>query len=266
MLRGASAEAQVDLASRLDDVPAGGSDRLGEELFGIAGVLRAEPALRRIVTDGSVEADAKAGLARNVFGSSVGETALGLAQEAVRHRWTAARDLPDVVEGLGVVAVVRSVGDDGSRISDELFAVRRTVDQHEDLRTALSDPARSASDKAGLLHGLLGERLMPATLLLVQQASNGRHGAVDRALLDFQHRAAAALGETIATVHTARDLDGDERERLVGALSRQYDTTVHLQVVVDPEVIGGLRVEIGDDVIDGTVASKLEDAQRRLAG
>jgi len=67
-------------------------------------------------------------------------------------------------------------------------------------------------------------------------------------------------------VHTARELADDERERLTQALSRQYSTSVHLQVVVDPDVVGGLRVEIGDDVIDGTVSSKLEDAQRKLAG
>jgi F-type H+-transporting ATPase subunit delta len=84
--------------------------------------------------------------------------------------------------------------------------------------------------------------------------------------VEFQHLAADANDERIATVHTARALDDSERERLVTALSHQYDRTVHLQVVVDPEVIGGLRVEIGDDVIDGTVTSRLEDAQRRLVG
>ena len=103
-------------------------------------------------------------------------------------------------------------------------------------------------------------------MLLVGQAIGGAHGAIDGALEEFQGLAAEANDEKIATVHTARDLDDSERERLVAALSRQYDRTVHLQVVVDPSVIGGLRVEIGDDVIDGTVTSRLEDAQRRLAG
>ena len=54
--------------------------------------------------------------------------------------------------------------------------------------------------------------------------------------------------------------------RLVKALGRQYDRTVRLRVVVEPDLVGGLRVEIGDDVIDGTVSGRLDDARRRLAG
>ena len=66
--------------------------------------------------------------------------------------------------------------------------------------------------------------------------------------------------------HVARELSADEQQRLAAALAKQYGRTVHLHVVVDPDVLGGLRVEIGDDVIDGTVFSRLDDARRRLAG
>jgi len=265
MLRGGSAEAQADLVSELEGSGADGA-KLGEELFGVATLLRAEPALRRIATDASIEADAKAGLAADVFGDAVGEVALGLVTSAVRHRWTASRDLADVLEHLGVLASVRSAGDDGSKISDELFEVRRVVDKAPGLRTALSDPARSVSDKSELLRTLFGEKLLPATMLLVEQAAAGRHGAIDGALELFQHTAAHSIGQKIATVYAARELSDDEHSRLANALGAQYDTTVHLLVVQDPEIVGGIRVEIGDDVIDGTVASKLEDAQRKLAG
>jgi len=108
--------------------------------------------------------------------------------------------------------------------------------------------------------------VQPATLVLVGQAVSGSHGSVDRGLEEFQHVAAEAKDEKIATVHTARELADGERDRLAQALSRQYHTSVRLQVVVNPQVVGGLRVEIGDDVIDGTVASKLDDVQRKLAG
>ena len=54
--------------------------------------------------------------------------------------------------------------------------------------------------------------------------------------------------------------------RLAAALARTYGREVHLNVIVDPDVIGGIRVEIGDDVIDGTVSTRLDEAGRKLAG
>ena len=265
MLRGASAEARQELAARLEGI-SGDTATLGEELFAVASVLRGEAAVRRIATDASIEGDAKAGLIGNVFGNALGSDAVDLVKDAVRRRWTSPRDLADVIEYLGVLATVRSAGDDGGRVSDELFEVRQTVDGHEPLRSALSDPARTVADKRGLLQQLFEGKVQSATLVLVGQAVSGSHGSVDRGLEEFQHIAAEAKDEKIATVHTARELADDERERLTQALSRQYATSVHLQVVVDPDVVGGLRVEIGDDIIDGTVSSKLEDAQRKLAG
>jgi F-type H+-transporting ATPase subunit delta len=265
MLRGASAEAKQELSSRLESL-SGDAATIGEELFVVASVLRSEAAVRRIVTDASIEGDAKAGLVGNVFGNALGSESLDLVKDAVTRRWTVTRDLADTIEYLGAVATVRSAGDEGSRVSDELFQVRQTVDSHADLRSALSDPARSTADKSGLLRQLFEGKVQQATLRLVAQAVSGSHGSVDRGLEEFQHVAAEAKDEKIATVHTARDLADSERDRLAQALSQQYATTVHLQVVVDPGVIGGLRVEIGDDVIDGTVASKLDDAQRKLAG
>jgi F-type H+-transporting ATPase subunit delta len=265
MLRGASGEARAQLTSDLEGSSGDGA-KLGEELFGVAAVLRSAPALRRVVTDASIDAKAKADLAGNVFGGALGETALGLVKTAVQQRWTAPRDLADVIEELGVLASVRSAGDDGGKISDELFEVRQLIDGADGLRTVLSDPSRSASDKGQLLRDLFGGKLLPATMLLVEQAANGRHGAIDGALENYQHTAAHALGEKIATVHTARELSDSDRTRLTDALGAQYATSIHLQVVVDPEVVGGMRVSIGDDVIDGTVANKLEDAQRRLVG
>ena len=265
MLRGASADARQELGTRLEGL-SGDAGTIGEELFAVAAVLRNEAAVRRIVTDASIEGDAKAGLVGNLFGNALGADSVDLVKDAVTRRWTATRDLADVIEYLGVLATVRSAGDSGGKVSDELFQVRQTVDSHPDLRSALSDPARSTADKSDLLRQLLDGKVQQATLRLVGQAVSGSHGSVDRGLEEFQHIAAEAQDEKIATVHTARELDDRERERLTDALSQQYSTTVHLQVVVDPEVIGGLRVEIGDDVIDGTVASKLDDAQRKLAG
>ncbi|MEO6510554.1 MAG: F0F1 ATP synthase subunit delta [Nocardioides sp.] len=266
MLRGASAEARDGLATKvakqrnLDEYAT-----LGEELLAVAGVLRAEPALRRVSTDASVEPEAKAGLATQVFGGKIADPALDLVTEAVQQRWTRSHDLPDVLERLGIESVVRSAGAQGRRISDELFAVGQMINGNSALRGALSDPGRSKADKVGLLTGLLDGKVQPASMRLVTQAVR-TEAPVGRALNDYQHLAATVQDELIATVHTARPLTDAETGRLTQALGKTYGATVHLHVVEDPSLIGGLRVDIGDDVIDGSVSSKLDNARRRIAG
>ena len=151
-------------------------------------------------------------------------------------------------------------------MGDELFAVRRTIDSHPELRSTLSDLTRSAADRTGLLAGLLAGKVETATETLVAQAVSRGRGSIDAALDEYLEVSAEALEETVVTVHTASDLSEADQQRLSEALGKQYSTTVQLHVVVDPALIGGLKVEIGDDVIDGTVSSRLDDARRRLAG
>ena len=266
MLRGASAEARAELAKKvgtsrtLED-----SATLGDQLLAVAGVLRTEPALRRVFTDASVEGDAKAGLAGNVFAGKLGDAALDLVKEAVQQRWTGSRDLAAVLEEIGIQALVRSAGAQAPKVSDELFAVAQVIDANPDLRGALSDPARNADDKAALLGTVLDGKVLPATLRLVGQALRGDQ-PVARSLVSIQRVAADVQNELLAVVHTARPLGTTEITRLTQALGKAYDATVHLHVVEEPDLIGGLRVEIGDDVIDGSVSAKLDNARRRIAG
>jgi F-type H+-transporting ATPase subunit delta len=267
MLRGASLEALAELGERagrtrtLDDAAT-----LGTQLFGVADVVRRDVALRRALTDPSVESEHKAGLARAVFGKALADPALELVADAAGRRWTAGADLPSALEQIAVAATVRSAGAKGATVGDELFAVRRMVDEHPELRGALSDSSRTAEDRSGLLLGLLKGRMLPATEVLVGQTVTRGRGSVEAALDEYLELAAGALDQAVATVHTARELTADEQERIASALARQYGKDVQLHLVVDPELIGGVRVEIGDDVIDGTVVSRLDDARRRLAG
>lgn len=265
-LRGASADAQAGLREKLDAAAGADVAGIGEDLLGVAAVLRAEPGLRRVATDQSVDASAKSGLVRSVFDGKVSAAGLDLVGDAVTRRWTATRDLADVLEYLGVVAVVKSTGDDAGRLSDELFTVAEMVNTEAELRNALSDPARSAADKSALLHGLLEGKALGSTLRLAELALNGSHRTVSVALTEYQKIAAAVQNESVARVRVARALTDADRQRLTDALSRQYGRSIHLNVVVEPDLVGGMRVEIGDDVIDGSVANRLDDARRRLAG
>ena len=267
-LRRASAEALVALTARLDDEL--GSNKsaaaLGDELFAVSQLVRNEPGLRRFATDASLAPEAKQGMVQQVFADRLSDATLGLLTDAVGRRWTLSRDLPDVLERLSEIAVVRSAGAKAGQVTDEIFAVARIIDGDPPLRDALSNPGRSVEDRAGLLDTLLDAHALPATVTLAKQSLAGTYGTVTAALTTYRQVAAETQGETVATVRVARPLGSGEQERLTALLSSQYDTTVHLNVVVDPEVLGGLRVEIGDEVIDGTIASRLDDARRLLAG
>jgi F-type H+-transporting ATPase subunit delta len=263
-IRGASAEALATLSAQLEG--AADAATVGAELFSVASVLRSEPALRRVATDVSVAAEAKAGLAQQVFGSHIGATALGLVSSAFGQRWTTARDLADVLEHLGVVATVTSTGSDAGRLADELFAFAGAVQGNPELRDALADQSRSVADRQGLVRGLLEGKALPATVTLAEQSVTGSHRTVDVALSAYQKAAADVQGKAVAVVRVARPLADADATRLAAALTRQSGKEVHLNVVVDPDVIGGIKVEIGDEVIDGTVSSRLDDAGRRLAG
>ncbi|MCW2808739.1 MAG: synthase subcomplex delta subunit [Marmoricola sp.] len=264
-LRGASAEALEALSEKLRAVSGADAAELGNDLLGVGALLRSEPGLRRIATDLSTDAAAKSGLFRQILEGKVSALALDLVTDAVERRWTRTRDLADALEYLGVVAVVNSA-DDQERLSDELFAVGELIDSQPDLRTALSDPARSQADKARLLRALLDGKTLPATLRLAEQALNSSHRSVTVAIEEYQKIAAEAHGQSVAEVRAARQPSHAQIERLEAALRNQYGRTVHLNVVIDPDIVGGMRVEIGDDVIDGTVSGRLDEARRRLAG
>ncbi|HWM72520.1 MAG TPA: F0F1 ATP synthase subunit delta [Nocardioides sp.] len=267
MVSTTASETLADLGGLLDKAATlGDAAKAGEELFGVAKTLRSEPGLRRVVTDTSVDEDAKAELANNVFGKAVGEVALAVVTEAVRRRWTVSSELPAVIQQLGVVALVRSAGARSDKITDELFSLGRLIEANPELRGALADSSRPTEDKVGLLRGLLDGKVLPATLTLVEYAVGSATGSVERAISDFQQVAADVQGELLATVRAARELSDDDRTRLSEALGRQYGRDVRLRMVLEPDLVGGLRIEIGDDVIDGTVSGRLDDARRRLAG
>lgn len=270
-MRGSSTEAlgqlMEGLSSALSQDAAGGYD-VGADLFAVAALLRGEPSLRRVLTDVSVRSEAKSALVRSVLAGKVGDRSLELVASAAAQRWAAMRDLGDTLERMGVVAVVRAAESDGEadEVEHQLFMVSRLVSDNPSLRDALSDPARSVEDKQQLIRSLLDGKVARGTTALVEQAVTGTYRTVVLAIEAYQQIAATERDRLVALVRVARPLTEQESERLATALGHHYDRRVDLNVLVDPQVLGGVRVEVGDDVIDGTVASRLEEARRRLAG
>lgn len=269
-MHGSSAESFARLTEQVVAAVEGGTDgaELGTGLFSASGVLADQPSLRRALTDPSTEVAARTGLAEAVFGPHLSAGATSVVSAAAGQRWVASSHVIDAFEQLGVVAIVKAADREGAgdRVEAELFAFGRTVTEHPELRSALSDPARSVSDKQALVRSLLEGKAHAGTVRLAEQAVSGTHLTVTNAIDSYITLAAKARNRLVALVRVAQPLGEDEEKRLAAALSAQYDRTVHLNTVVDPSVLGGVLVSIGDEVIDGTVSSRLDDAARRLAG
>jgi F-type H+-transporting ATPase subunit delta len=268
--QGVSRESRRLVVERLDEALGGGSDagRVGTELFSVAALLDAEPGLRRVVTDPAASPSAKANLIRGLLADKVDPAVAEVAATAAEQRWSAARDLGDTLEYAGVVAQVAAAEQAGQadELEDELFRFGRIVAGERRLRDTLTDRSVPVRHRVELVRSLLGDKVTTPTLRLAEQALAGRHRSMAVALEQYQKVAAERRERMVATVRVASQLPESDKQRLAEALHRQYGRPVHLNVVVDEEVLGGLRVEIGDEVIDGTVASRLDEARRRLAG
>ncbi|MGH3423308.1 MAG: F0F1 ATP synthase subunit delta [Nocardioidaceae bacterium] len=269
-MRGISARSLARVIERVDQEVDGGADagQLGDELFAIVALLDGQPGLRRILTDPSTDTSAQEGLARKILSDKVGTSTLDVLGVAVDGRWSSARDLPDGLERAGVNAHVAAAEKEGQldALEDELFRFGRVVAGDHELRRVITDRTVPVAPKQALVETLLSGKATAPALALVQQAVVARTSSFRRTLDVFSDMAAARRERLLATVRAAYLLDESERERLAAALGSKYGQEVHVNVIVDESVIGGLSVEIGDEIIDGTVASRLEDARRRMAG
>ncbi len=268
---GTSREAVATLRQRVRGVPGTPGELLetGRQLFSVVRLLDAQPALRRALTDPTRTPDDRAALAGNLLGARVGAQALDLVTAAVRLSWPRPRLLTDAVEEVGALVLVRASQEEGrlDDLEDALFRFARLVERENALQLALTDRGIPADNRAALVRELLAGKAPEGAVPLVEQAVVAPRGlSVTEALDTYAKLAAAWRERLVATVRTATPLGAAEQDRLAGALRRQYGHDVHLNILVDPGVLGGLRVELGAEVIDGTIASRLDDARRRLTG
>ena len=242
---------------------------VGEELFAVTDLLSVNPALRRALTDPSRDGDAKAGLVNRLFGGQVDGATVDLLAGLVRGRWARTGDLVDAVESYAVSAVLASAEQAGrlDDVEDELFRFGRTVAGDQGLRDAFSTRSEGGDRKALLVRTLLGDRTAPETVrLAVQAATHPRGLRTEQVLEGYVEAAAARRRQLVAHVVAALPLTEQQRSRLAAVLQRQYGRAIRLNVDVDPSVVGGVRVEVGGEVVDGTISTRLDDARRRLAG
>ncbi|MBA2559767.1 MAG: F0F1 ATP synthase subunit delta [Propionibacteriales bacterium] len=262
-----SADGYADSLARVEEVTAEQDAAvLGDELFAVAGLLGREASLRRAVTDPSATAEAKRQLVRTVFDTKLTDGTIDVVATAAGSRWSSASDFVDTIERLAVMSFVIAAEKNGhlNELEDELFRFGRVVASDPGLRDAITNNAVPAEHRQALVRGLLEGKVSPSTASLAVHMVSSRHRSIEAALDEYQKVAADRQQRVVAVVRSAIELSDDERDRLAAALANQYDRDIQLNLVVDPDVIGGIRVEIGDDVIDGTVAARLDDARRRI--
>lgn len=239
---------------------------LAGELFAVVDVIEGQPALRRSLTDPGLPSEQRQALAQRLFDGKVSPAAAWVVAQAAALRWGGGRAIAAAVERQGVRAELRAAQANGQLddVEDELFRFSRTVAGDRGLSEALRDRTTDLKARAELVTKLLEGRAHEATVVLARRAVSARHGTYDDTVESYLALAAQLRQRGLATVRVARPLTGDQHERLRAALSRQVGREVAMHVIVDPEVIGGVRVELGDEVIEGTVASRLHDARRQI--
>jgi len=272
-MQGASRDALAQSWAQLEELLANASvddaAKVSDELFAVVALLDEQVGLRRAVTDPSIEAARKAGLIEAVLASRVDPSTLQVVRELVSSRWSRMRDLGDAAEQLAVLA--RLIGSDRAQagqsdeVEDELFRFTRIVESRPALRDALADRNLPADNKVSLVNALLADKTTQATLaLVVQLVSHPRGRTPEQGLAEYGEIASRRRQRSVARVTTAVALTDDERSRLRAALAKLYGHDVHLQVELDQHIVGGLVVQVGDEVIDGSVAGRLAQARQRL--
>lgn len=243
------------------------SEALADELFAVVEAVGAQPPLRRALTDPSTPDAVRQQLTQQLFGSRLSGAAVAVLSDAVGARWGTSGSFVAALERQGVRALLRTAQDAGQldELEDQLFKVERLVDANPELRRALGDRRTPVDARADLLGGLIDGRVLPTVARLARRAVAARLRTFDLTVESYLKAAAELRERAVATVTVAQPLTEEQESRIRAALSRQTGRDVNLRVIVDADVMGGVHVSLGDEVIEGTVAGRLTDAQRKLA-
>ncbi len=255
----ATSSAATDAAARAETV--------GEDLFSVLHLLDREHGLRRALADPSRPADEKGAIAVDLLHGKVSEPAEALVAAAVRAHWASSADMTDALEQLAVEAFAFAAEERGQLddLEDDLFRFGRVVATQPELRAALSESVVSPEHKQELIDALLGGKVSPVALRLISEMSLHPRGRSLVTSLDMCTRIAAERRRRlIAVVRTPTAPTAQQRQRLAQVLAGIYGHEVYINVVIDPTVVGGMTIQVGDELIDGSVATRLGSLRRKL--
>jgi F-type H+-transporting ATPase subunit delta len=272
-LRSASRDAQSAVVAKFDSLAGSLStdelSRLSDELVAVDKLLLGEPILVRHLAEATGEADAKKQMLQRLLSGKVGSTTLDILDTAVSVRWSKTGDFVSAVEYVSQLSLLARAERESQadEVAEQLFRFGRILDSEPQLTTLLGDYSKPASDRIGLLRGVLDRASgtnQTATALLTHTVELLRGERADEAVHELAELAVSRRGELVAEVSAAADLSGSQRQRLTEILARVYHNPVSVQLSVYPELLGGLSVAVGDEVIDGTLSSRLAAAATKL--
>ncbi len=269
-MQGASRAAYAHVRASLQSALDSGVDwaQLSQELFGVVDALDSSSMLRRALGDPSRWPGDKRALVERLLAGRAQPATVALVSEAVAQRWADERDLPTALEQAAVETLV-AIADAGAYADDleeQLFRFERAVTGNAELREAINDPLLPVERKRDLVVRLLEGKVTRETLRLAVRAIEHPRGLRFAHAIEGYLDVAQTRREQLSAIVTVADaLTATQHDRLAAALGRIYGRAVALKVVLDPQVLGGIRVQVGDEVIDGTVLRRLGEA-RRLMG
>lgn len=241
---------------------------IGEQLFIVVDALDGSGALRRSLADPSRTGEDKAALVRSVLSNGFDPRTVSVMETVVSNRWSSDTDLVDAVSLLAVDAFLNAAEarEVLETVESEFFVITRALAGQREVRQALSDPTFNKAGRIKLLQELIVGKADEITVALATRATAAPRGErFVPALGRLGDMAAERRARKVAYVYASQALSDAQVERLESILAAAYGQDMQLNVTIDPAVVGGLRIQVGAEVVDSTILARLADARRRLA-
>jgi F-type H+-transporting ATPase subunit delta len=273
-MRSSSRVALANLSDRFrtiaKDLDNKGLSALSSELVEVGQMLDREIVVTRYLTLPAEDAGPRVQLIERLLSGKVGDATLDVLRSAVSERWSANSDLVDAIEHVSRQALleVAEREDKVDEIEEQLFRFSRILDAQPRLAILLGDYAVPVEGRVALLRKVLDSasgKVNPiVSSLLIHTVELLRGQSAEKAIQFLAEVAVARRGEIVAQVGAAAELSGAQRTRLTDVLARIYGHPVSVQLQTDAELLGGLLISVADEVIDGTLASRLTAARAQL--
>ena len=156
------------------------------------------------------------------------------------------------------ILAVASAESNAAQIEDEIYRFSQVLQSSEELKSTLSDASIPSTRRQQIVEALLDGQVTQTTVALVSMIVAAGMGGEIKAIADkVVGLGAESRDKAVAEVYSVVDLSSDQQQRLAAALKSATGKDVEMKVIIDESVMGGLLVQIEDEVIDGTVRTRL---------